>query len=140
MRKILQKITGWDLWGIFISGVCVLHCITVPIIILLFPAIGLEIFPREDITHAVLLAFILGVAGLAFISGYRIHGQWQPVAWLVAGLVLVIFATFFVHQILGHIWEPIFAIAGSLCLIRAHYLNHHCKKCDHEHVKHESTH
>lgn len=121
----------------FISAVCVVHCMAVPIVILLFPAIGLELFPREDVTHVVLLAFILGVAGLAFIGGYRIHGKWQPVAWMIAGLVLVVFSTFFVHRILGHIWEPGFAIIGSLCLIRAHYLNHHCKKCDHEHIKHD---
>lgn len=138
MRLILKKISGWDLWGIIISAACVLHCMAIPMIILIFPAVGLELFPREDMTHAVLLAFILGVAGLAFISGYRVHGRWQPVVWLIAGLVLVIFATFFVHREFGHSWEPVFAIAGSVCLIRAHYLNHHCKKCDREHAKHEA--
>lgn len=133
----MRKLGRWDFWGVLISGLCVVHCIAVPIILILFPALGLSFFPQEDMTHAVLLAFILGVAGIAFVTGYRVHGQWQPVAWLVAGLSIIIFATFFVHSELGHKWEPIFAIIGSLCLIRAHYLNHHCKKCDHEHVKHD---
>ncbi len=119
-----------------ISGLCVVHCIAVPLVIVLFPAIGLQIFPQEDLTHAVLFAFILGTAGLAFVSGYRVHGQWQPVAWLVVGLIIVSFATFFVHRTMGHMWEPIFAIAGSLCLIRAHYLNHTCKKCLEDHAEH----
>jgi MerC mercury resistance protein len=121
-----------------ISGLCVLHCLAVPIVLILFPSLGLSIFPQEDITHVVLLAFILGVAGIAFVTGYRVHGQWRPVAWLVAGLAFVFFATFFVHNHMGHMWEPVFAIAGSICLIRAHYLNHQCKKCEHEHHKHES--
>lgn len=133
----MRKTTGWDFWGIVISGLCVVHCVAVPLVILIFPALGLRLLPEEDITHAVLLAFILGVAGVAFINGYRVHGQWRPVVWLVAGLILVIYATFFAHKQLGHNWEPVFAIAGSLCLIRAHYLNHTCKKCEVAHQHHE---
>lgn len=135
----MRKISGWDLWGVFISGLCVLHCLAIPIVILLFPAFGLQIFPSEDVTHVVLLGFILGVAGIAFISGYRVHGQWRPVIWLVAGLGLVSYATFFAHSQLGHAWEPIIAISGSLCLIRAHYLNHKCKKCEKAHSHHAGS-
>jgi MerC mercury resistance protein len=135
----MKKLSGWDYWGVLVSGLCVIHCLAVPIVILLFPALGLSMFPQEDMTHAVLLAFILGVAGIAFFTGYRVHGNWRPVAWLVAGLILVIFATFFVHKHFGHQFEPLFAIAGSLCLIRAHYLNHKCKKCEHEHAHHEKN-
>lgn len=136
MRFIQSKISGWDLWGVVISALCVVHCLAVPVILIVFPAFGREFLPQEDFTHAVLLGFIIGVAGLAFISGYKVHGKWQPVAWLVAGLALAIFATFFAHEMLGHNWEPVFAIAGSLCLVRAHYLNHYCKKCEHAHHKH----
>lgn len=138
MKLMLKKLSGWDLWGAIISFACILHCMAVPLVLLVYPAFGREFLPQEDVTHAVLLAFILGVAGLAFVSGYRVHGKWQPVAWLVAGLMLAVFATFFVHRYLGHNWEPAFAIAGSLCLIRAHYLNHHCKKCENVHRAHES--
>lgn len=134
------KLKGWDFWGVVISAACVVHCLAIPTVIILFPALGYSFFPQEDLTHALLFAFILGVAGLAFVTGYRVHGQWRPVAWLVAGLVLVFFATFFAHRLLGHMWEPAFAILGSLCLIRAHYLNHHCRKCEHDHVKHDHEH
>ena len=132
----MRKVSGWDLWGVFISGLCVVHCLLIPFALLVFPSLGIHLFPSEDITHVVLFSFILGVAGFAFISGYRIHGQWRPVIWLIAGLILVSYATFFAHNQLGHLWEPVVAIAGSLCLIRAHYLNHKCKKCEHEHAHH----
>lgn len=135
-QTAMRKISGWDFWGVVISSLCILHCLAIPIVIVIFPALSLKIFPQEDVTHAVLLAFILGVAGLAFVSGYRVHGNWRPVAWLVAGLALAVYATFFAHAQLGHTWEPIIAIVGSLCLVRAHYLNHICKKCEHDHVTH----
>lgn len=132
----MKAMNRWDKLGILISGLCVVHCLAIPIVILMFPAISMRFFPAEDSTHIILLAFILGVAGVAFHSGYRQHGKWQPLAWLAAGLALVLFATFFVHDHMGHAWEPIFAIIGSVCLIRAHYLNHICKKCEHDHVSH----
>lgn len=133
-----HAVSKWDIWGMIISGLCIVHCMAVPLVLLLAPTIAAQFFPSEDWTHVILLAFILGVAGISFVSGYRVHGQWRPVAWLVAGLSLVVYATFFAHKQLGHYFEPIFAIAGSACLIRAHILNHHCKKChvEHEHHRH----
>jgi hypothetical protein len=127
---------GWDFLGVFFSALCVVHCLAVPLVILLFPAIGLDIFPQEDLTHAILFGFILGIAGLAFWRGYRVHGQWRPVIWMAIGLLIILYATFHVHHQLGHMWEPVFAILGSLALIRAHFLNHHCKKCAYDHVSH----
>ncbi|MEQ1664997.1 MAG: MerC domain-containing protein [Bdellovibrionales bacterium] len=133
-RLKMRKKLNWDFWGVLVSGLCMVHCIAVPIVILLFPALGMELVPREDLTHVFLFAFILGVAGVAFISGFRVHGKWQPVFWLIAGMIFVIYATFFAHRQLGHMWEPVFAIIGSLFLIRAHILNHRCKKCEREHA------
>lgn len=132
----MRRLFGWDYMGILFSGLCVVHCLLVPIVLFLFPAFGFAIFPQEDLTHVVLLAFILGVAGIAFWTGYRVHGQWQPVVWMAFGIATIIYATFFAHHQLGHHWEPIVAIIGSLCLIRAHYLNHKCKRCEHDHTVH----
>lgn len=133
----MNKTKGWDLAGAMVSGICLLHCLAIPAILILFPTLGASLIPQEDMTHSVLLGFVLGTAGIAFISGYRVHGQWRPVAWMAVGVLLIIFATFFVHRHLGHFWEPFVAVIGSLFLIRAHYLNHHCKKCSREHKKHD---
>lgn len=139
-RSNARSKSKWDIAGVFLSAVCVFHCLAVPIILLLFPVWGNNFMPAEDMTHSVLLAFILGISGVAFVSGYRVHGQMAPVLWMAAGVLIVIFATFFVHTHLGHFWEPVFAILGSLALIRAHILNHRCKECeDHGHT-HDDLH
>jgi hypothetical protein len=134
-RANLKRL-GWDLVGVTLSGLCVVHCVAIPILILFFPLVARDFIPTEDKTHAFLLAFILGIAGAAFISGYRVHGQKRPVVWMASGLALVLYATFFAHSHLGHLWEPVFAIAGSLALIRAHILNHRCRTCE---VHHKSS-
>ena len=140
-KKIQKKIktNGWDFAGIFVSGICILHCLAIPLILLLMPALSESLIPQEDITHVVFLGFILGIAGISFVSGYRVHGQWRPVAWMAVGVILILIATFVAHDYIGHYSEPILAILGSLALIRAHYLNHHCKKCEHEHAHHSHT-
>lgn len=123
----------WDWFGISLSGLCIIHCLAIPAILLFFPIWGKEFIPSEDKTHAFLLAFILGIAGLAFFSGYRVHGQKKPILWMAAGVSLITYATFFAHQQLGHMWEPVVAVLGSLALIRAHILNHRCKTCEVHH-------
>jgi len=138
MDKSVKNKQAWDWAGIFISGICIVHCLLVPAILLLAPGVMAEILPNEDLTHAILMAFILGVAGVTFFKGYSLHQNIRPVLWMVAGVLLVAYATYFVHARLGHMWEPLFAIAGSICLIRAHILNrHHCKLCEQHHIEHD---
>lgn len=130
----------WDIAGVGISVLCMLHCIAVPVVLVLFPAIGAAVVPHEDQTHAFLLAFILGVAGFAFFTGYRVHGQKKPVIWMAVGVIIVTYASFFAHEQLGHNWEPVVAIIGSLALIRAHILNHKCKICEEHECHHQGLH
>lgn len=130
----------WDSFGVGVSALCVVHCVLLPVLIFVAPAILSGVVPHEDWTHAVLLGFILGIAGVAFITGYRVHGQIRPVLWMVAGVLIITYATFFAHSQLGHMWEPVIAIIGSLALIRAHILNHRCKTCEEHECDHDPLH
>lgn len=138
MKSKLPKRT-WDVFGVGLSALCIVHCILLPVLIIASPALVHEWLPTEDKTHVVLLAFILGIAGFAFISGYRVHGKIQPVAWMAVGILIITYASFFAHDQLGHLWEPVIAIVGSLALIRAHILNHRCKTCEEHECDHPAT-
>ena len=126
----MKAAKSWDFAGVAISTICILHCIAVPLVLVLFPAIGSALVPHHDQTHAFLLIFIVGVAGFAFFTGYKVHGQKKPIIWMSVGVIIVTYATIFAHDHIGHKWEPIVAILGSLALMRAHILNHKCKECE----------
>jgi len=130
-----MKKPSWDIIGILVSGLCVVHCVALPILVIFLPAIVTAFLPEEDLTHKILFSLIIGVAALAFIPGYKFHKQIKPLMWLAVGMVMLIIATFFMHDFYGHQLEPVCAIAGSLCIITAHYLNHRsCKHCcQHQH-------
>ncbi len=133
--KVKRKI--WDTLGVSLSALCIVHCVVLPLLLIMGPTLLHEWLPHEDRTHVILLAFILGIAGLAFVSGYRVHGKKRPVIWMAVGITIITYASFFAHDQLGHFSEPIIAIVGSLALIRAHILNHRCKTCEEHECDHQ---
>lgn len=139
MKSKVKRKT-WDAFGVSLSALCIVHCMILPLLIVAFPSLVHEWLPQEDKTHVVLLAFILGIAGFAFVSGYRVHGKMRPVLWMAVGILIISYASFFAHDQLGHLWEPVIAIAGSLALIRAHILNHRCKTCEENECGHDHAH
>lgn len=138
-KKQDLKPNFWDRAGIFLSGLCIVHCLALPLGLVLVPVFAEEFLHSNDLTHAILLAFILAVSGFAFIGGYRSHKKKEPVLWFIPGIITIIFATYFTHDTLGHMWEPVFAIIGGLFLIKAHRVNHSCKKCDEVHKHHHNV-
>jgi uncharacterized membrane protein YdjX (TVP38/TMEM64 family) len=130
----MKKVT-WDTAGILVSILCIIHCVALPLLVIFLPALSTAFLPEEALVHKVLFCMIIAVAALAFVPGYTFHKQIKPLFWLAVGLLLLIFATFFAHELLGHQSEPILAISGSLAVITAHYLNH--KSCKHKCNSHQ---
>lgn len=131
--NILRKSTSfWDLFGMAVSVLCVVHCVLTPLVLFLAPAILASGVVTEDITHKILIVFV-ALAGLfALTPGFRIHGDRRPLVFGVLGLFLMAFATFAVHDFLGHEWESILAIPASAAIIYSHYLNRkQCRLCAH---------
>lgn len=128
-----QTKSNWDRIGIGVSGLCLIHCLFLPALILIVPAIG-TLFV-DDMTHVILYSMIVVSAVASFIPGYQLHRQFLPIICAVIGFLFISFATFLAHPWLGHKWEAPIAICGSSVLILAHWLNHRskhqCLKCNH---------
>ena len=63
-----------DKLAIVLSGLCVLHCFAVPIIVLFLPA-SLTAFVSDENFHIGMLMAVIPISFFAFISGYREHGK-----------------------------------------------------------------
>lgn len=68
MQKIL------DNFGITVSSICAIHCILLPLLLILSPYIELAFFTSHEF-HETLLYFILPTSLLAFILGCRKHND-----------------------------------------------------------------
>ena len=62
----------WDFLGITASGLCLLHCILLPVAAVAIPLAGLS-FLDHSMLHRVFAGVIIVVSALAFIPGFRTH-------------------------------------------------------------------
>jgi len=120
---------GLDFIGIGLSLLCLVHCLTLPVLISVAPAI-LRGLPGDDVTHRSLAVAIGFVGFLAFHSGYRAHHRRWVLAAFVTGLLLVSSAAILGGAVLTGYGEGAFTICGGILLVTAHFFNHSfCRSC-----------
>lgn len=124
----------WDRLGIFLSGLCAVHCLLVPVLLMTSPSLAAYWVHDEDPFHQLVFVAILSVALVAFVLGYRVHRSLGPVLWMLLGVGLILVATFFASNWWGDSWSYALSFVGGLTLMRAHFLNRaHCRSCEENH-------
>ncbi len=108
-----------DRLAIWLSGLCLVHCLVFPVAIALLPVLA-GVLPRQWWVHPLILAVALPLAVVALVRGWRRSGDARPVligaiglAFLVAGVVAVEESTA----------EVVLTVTGGLVLSSAHLLN-----------------
>ena len=134
---LFEKIA--DRLGICLSALCVVHCVLTPVILLLLPSVQFfHFFTTHETFHMLMLMVLPMLALLAFIPGFRLHGDKRVFLWAIPGIASIAAgALLFEGNAEGNAWfEAGFSIAGSCMLIRAHFLNRVlCSCCETGHGK-----
>ena len=126
-----RKAKSWaDQVGIFLSFLCVIHCMLTPVVLLCFPAVQALTANRfHEGFHHVLLLILPIVALFAFYPGYRTHRRLDVFAWAVPGFILIASVALYFEE--STYFSTAISVAGSLCLVRSHWLNRHfCACCE----------
>ena len=106
-----------DVIGAFISGVCLLHCLAGPVLIVLGVATIGHAHSEEHTFHLVLLVPILFFAAWSIPRGLRLHHHPVPAILTAIGIGLLVIA--FVLTA----WGLYASVLGSLLLLSAHLYN-----------------
>lgn len=110
----------YDRVAIGLSVACLVHCLALPIALLLAPTLGPLMLGTESPVHWLLLGLALPVSVYALWHGYRAHGQVLGL-WLGAlGLVIMLVA---VSHIFDRSLETGLTVIGVSLLLVAHLLN-----------------
>jgi len=110
-----------------LSLVCAVHCLLMPLMVVIAPLIGIGFFVEESF-EAALIASMLILAGGTLFMGFRQHRRMEPAALLGAGIVGIIVSHFLVPKE----YEPWIMGAAGICLAAAQLLNRsHCRACAH---------
>lgn len=117
-----ERMPLWDRAGMWVSVVCMLHCLALPVGAILLPFAAREAL--HDPAHWVLFALAFPLALVAFVGGWRQHGRWLPGALGALGVTLLVVA------LTLHSLETVLSVLGGLVLVGAHLLNHrHSETC-----------
>ena len=107
-----------DLLGILCSGMCIIHCLLTPILLLLGASgVGI-VFIDSEWVHLVLAIPMVALAFWSIFLGWKAHRKSKPIFFAGGGLILL-----FSSLIISEQYEAYLAITAGLLLISAHLFN-----------------
>lgn len=122
-----------DKFAISTSTFCAIHCLSLPLILSVFPALSTTIFGQESF-HVLLLFFVIPLSLVALTIGCKQHKSWFVALMGLVGLSILIFTGFYGHDVLGHEGERLATLIGASMLAAGHLRNYTlCRRvrCEH---------
>ena len=86
-----------DKLSICLSLCCILHCIALPVIILMIPSFA-SLWINNEKVHVILVLFAVPISLLAMSKSLRVHHNYKCISLAVIGLSLLVVAIF-MHNI-----------------------------------------
>lgn len=108
-----------DAFAVCASSLCTIHCLGLPVLFALLPAIATRIDPGESF-HVAMLALAVPTSLFALARQWRRGGRPALLIVGIAGLTMMAVGAFLTQQ---PFWETIWTIGGSTLLATAHILN-----------------
>ena len=108
--------------GISLSGICFIHCLLTPVLIMLSPFLAGHEF------HENIIYLIIPTAVIALAVGCSRHRDFWVAVIGISGISVLILALIF-HTTFGELVGLVLTMFGSILIISAHYRNRLlCKK------------
>lgn len=109
-----------DRWAIFLSGLCLAHCLAVPLALLAGGLFGGWLDETETEVHWLLLGLAAPVSLFAFYRGFRRHRSVLTPIIGCTGLLLMLAG---VSHVFHAQWEVGLTVAGVALVLVAHLRN-----------------
>ncbi|MDN7125751.1 MerC domain-containing protein [Pseudidiomarina terrestris] len=106
-----------DRTGMWVTAVCALHCLLLPVILPMLSLIGLS-FIGEELLERVILGTSIVLGLVALLMGMRQHLRVYPLLLLVAGGFI-----YWHKDSLGEVGEPAIILLGASLIVLAHWVN-----------------
>lgn len=117
-KSILERL------GIGLSILCAIHCMAMPLLLVILPVVSSEIL-HNHVIEFVLLGFSFSIVGYTnFIGLKKYHESWIPVLLMILAFLFIISG----HILHSHILETVCSVIGGLLLAYSVYANQQQKK------------
>jgi len=118
-----------DRVAIGLSGLCALHCLVMPIAIVLFPMVAAS-FGSDERFHFGLAVLVLPSSALALVLGCRRHRDLAVLGLGLLGLSAFLGLALWGHDALGEVRERLASAGASALIALAHVRNY--RLCRHD--------
>lgn len=126
-RKVSARL---DTAAIALSGICLVHCLALPLVVTLLPLFGATLIDHETF-HQLILVLVLPTSVIALGMGYKRHRNNRIAALGVIGAGALVAAAFALHALHAEPLERWVTVAGGITLAIAHIGNF--RLCRHAH-------
>ena len=109
-----------DRTGILLSGLCVVHCLALPLLITVAPFLGQF---AEGHLHAQMLVIVLPLSTGALALGFRRHRNGQIIIAGLVGMLLLALGGTVMHEQFGIVADRAFTMSGAIVLAISHWFN-----------------
>ncbi len=112
-----------DTLAISTSAICAIHCLSLPLLVSLYPALGATVFGQEAF-HVWLLWLVIPLSVVSLTLGCKVHRDRLVVGFGLAGLATLIAAAAFGHDVLGEAGERAATLVGASLIAAGHLRNY----------------
>ena len=109
-----------DRAAILLSGLCVVHCLAFPLLIVAAPLFGQF---TDGHFHAQMLVVVIPLSTAALVFGFRRHNLSRVVLTGIVGMVLMTLGGTVMHEYFGIVADRAFTIVGAIVLAQSHWEN-----------------
>lgn len=128
MKEPLVMKAKKDAWGMWLSGLCIVHCVLAPLLALALGTGLLVSWFNSEWVHALLYGPIALLIVMSIVPTFVRYGYWPGLICAGFGLLSLSVSLVF------HGWpEQVLAIAGGTGVFTAHFLNARFMRC-HQHT------
>ncbi|WP_293620732.1 MerC domain-containing protein [Salinisphaera sp.] len=140
-----HNVTGkLDKAAVVLSGLCLVHCLALPVVVALFPVFGFTVVEHGTF-HQLILIVVIPTTVVALGAGYRRHRRHVVPFFGTLGVLALVMAAFGAHALGADMLERATTVVGGLLIAVAHIQNFryaragHCPHHGHSHVQANST-
>lgn len=121
---IMISSTSLDKFAVFLSGVCVVHCLLTPVLVTLLPIISLSALAEDLIFHQMMLWLVLPTSCIALFIGCRKHRNLPILLTGIVGMLMLVVIAFYGHDVFSGWGEKVATSIAGLVLACSHILNY----------------
>ena len=120
-----------DKIAVYLSVLCAVQCLLLPVSALLLPTLSL-IPLADEWFHSLLLFFVIPTSVLAMALGCKKHKSYNIIFYGFFGVIILIISAIWGHDLFGESGEIVSTLVGTSILSYGHIQNQKlCKLCCH---------